>query len=1416
MFLTLALALGGAIVGAAIGKAVGASVGWFIGMTVGQLLSLSRDNPETGSVGPRRTEFRGLDSSFGIPVFKAYGTVRLNGNVIWAGPVIEDLVIERNCVSQQVGGFFGFFEKEQTTCSNVATYHYKQSFAVAFSHGEAADFIRIWASGVLLWNNSASNVTQDAQDSAATGRPESTAGPATLMQEVVLSEFITVTTTPTLRFYYGTPTQAVDAEIAEDVGAANCPAFRHTVYVVISNLDLERWGYRIPEITAEITYTGGAAYPTHIVRDTVGGGGRTFDRWATEVIPGGNDIIAVELQDPAPVWTFIDAYSGDMYRNFEWLPIINETFGTSANITEQGPLMGKVDGNGMWYWTGLIDGFDDPAIIQYDPIRGAVQQADVSTLTTFTRWISHMLHDKTRGLTFAVSSLLGEFLVFVNDRVTFAILNNMSVPEIDDTIELFQIYYPALDINANGAMVMDKEGIVWIGCNSSTNPLYRYDPDTNTLASQGIIYDTTQSPQVQIFDITGISYSWLDDTLVMRADFGGANDGVLKYDHNAGVVTLSNPGAAGGWATDAADNYSKGPHDGGQYIYYTDTGHNVQLNAITLEETRYPYGNWEQDRTPLSGPWVPQVRAWINTGVLQFDYLRANGAGIGLDVIVSDLILTDNEENDSRYGVTAADIDVTDLASKTVKGYTITEQQSIRSALVPLQQGFFFDYVESDAKLLFRIRGRSSIVTIPEDDLAAHEYGQDKGNRLQITYREEFDLPRELSVNYICQPLDYIQCTARFRRLRTDASSNMGFTLPVVMDQDEAQEVAEVLHTDAWTERAVFNFALGPKFLYLDPTDNITISLDDGSAHFMRLTKTVIGRNGIILCEGVADETSLYTAPNAEGVIGDYTPAPFAYNPFTITPVLPALPPLTVTNDDFSLYVGLTTYDTGGIFEPVDVYVTSSGSALRFVGSIDSPAASGSIDTEVEHPDTPAGFYGAIDNGQTITLITPPNEGPSTVTEEQLYQGQNVAVMGDEVLGFQTVSANSPDNGVYTLSGIIRGLRGTDHNVDRHVFPESFLLVENLLRVPMDEQQLNQTITIVLRPKGATESVLQVIEYQGASAAPLAPTDPQVTTSGSPEDYVVSWTRRDRVWGAWSDMGDIPNSEATEDYQLDIMDRDGNVLRTLSATDTTTLTYTNAQMVSDFGSVPETFYGILFQISATVGRGWPRRFVARPDSDYYARNFSADLASPPSTPANVSQKWVTTGYSYNVESEATSDYGASLHLDSSTDGRHMLSFDDLGETRDVELLVRFQVTTWGAASAGAGPRLHVRTRGTAASEQGVYLGFNADGSSVGVWRYDTGTATQIGSVSISTLAHLAGFSTSLQNAVWYRVRFRVSGWRYQVKVWRDDTNEPGLWDLETYYSMTHEYGWTGVGCFESYIDTKFDWIYGAVNGRRAG
>jgi hypothetical protein len=111
--------------------------------------------------------------------------------------------------------------------------------------------------------------------------------------------------------------------------------------------------------------------------------------------------------------------------------------------------------------------------------------------------------------------------------------------------------------------------------------------------------------------------------------------------------------------------------------------------------------------------------------------------------------------------------------------------------------------------------------------------------------------------------------------------------------------------------------------------------------------------------------------------------------------------------------------------------------------------------------------------------------------------------------------------------------------------------------------------------------------YRGVNLRPLSP----IALTGdrdSGNDWALSWIRRTRDGGEWRDFVDASLGEATEAYAIDVY-ADGSyavVKRTITASSPSCV-YASADQVADFGANQATLYLKLYQISATVGRGYP-------------------------------------------------------------------------------------------------------------------------------------------------------------------------------------------------------------------------------------
>jgi hypothetical protein len=186
------------IVLTAIGTAIGGPIGGALGAFVGQ----QADRAVFGSgsrEGPRLKELSVTKSSYGQPMPRHFGRMRVGGSVIWATDLVEN--------SSTSGGK----GKPKTT-----SYSYSASFAVALSSTPIERVGRIWADGNLLRGA--------ADDLKVEGE---------------------------LRIYKGNGDAPVDPLIAADKGRQT-PGFRDCAYAVFENLQLADFGNRIPALTFEI------------------------------------------------------------------------------------------------------------------------------------------------------------------------------------------------------------------------------------------------------------------------------------------------------------------------------------------------------------------------------------------------------------------------------------------------------------------------------------------------------------------------------------------------------------------------------------------------------------------------------------------------------------------------------------------------------------------------------------------------------------------------------------------------------------------------------------------------------------------------------------------------------------------------------------------------------------------------------------------------------------------------------------------------------------------------------------------------------------------------------------------------------------------------------------------------------------
>src|SRR5690606_37951011 len=103
---------------------------------------------------------------------------------------------------------------------------------------------------------------------------------------------------------------------------------------------------------------------------------------------------------------------------------------------------------------------------------------------------------------------------------------------------------------------------------------------------------------------------------------------------------------------------------------------------------------------------------------------------------------------------------------------------------------------------------------------------------------------------------------------------HLEITLPAALRNSSAKKIARRILYTAWSERHKVDFRLTRDYLYLDPSDVITLQLDDGRELDTRITDMNQGANYEIEMSGVANYIGSYEHDAVADEDGGSVPQP--------------------------------------------------------------------------------------------------------------------------------------------------------------------------------------------------------------------------------------------------------------------------------------------------------------------------------------------------------------------------------------------------------------------------------------------------------------------------------------------------------------------------------------------------------------
>lgn len=618
-------------------------------------------------------------------------------------------------------------------------------------------------------------------------------------------------------------------------------------------------------------------------------------------------------------------------------------------------------------------------------------------------------------------------------------------------------------------------------------------------------------------------------------------------------------------------NFQQGPVNGflftirNEYIYKINTANRV-VNK-TYGTVPVSVG------TTYSSIYDPIINcAWVqsSTGLHRVYLDRGIPARIPLEEVVEDIC--------GEIDLGSAEIDTTDLISDNVTGYRIDGRMSARAALQPLMDTYLFDAVESDGKIKFVKRGGSAAVNIPEDELGAYTYGADRPQELTLTRGQEVDLPKSIEISYADFNADYQAGVQRTQRINVNATGALNYRLPMTLSADEVKQLAEITMGEKWIERTRASAFIPNKYAYLEPTDIVNITR--GSETHRLFVADIRRGDGLLELQCNVDDADIYTS-NASGTTQTLPDTVINY-PGTTTFYMIDCPALDDTFNRSGIYCAAAGYTSS--WHGAQLYRSlDAGQTFVTFDSVTETSIVGSTDSALG--DHTEGNVIDWDNSLTVTLLDD-SAALSSCTELQLLNGANACMIGDEIVKFMTVTDDGSSK--WTLSGLLRGRRGTNWAISTHEKVERFILFDSgktiFSNLPLSDLANSRTYGAISYGMDVNTGTRRVITTELRTLKPYSPAAFTFTVDGS-KNIDLAWIRRTRIGGAWNDYVDVPLSENSEEYEVDvIVPTTGVVQRTLESI-VENVQYTRALQLTDFSATDAVQFKV-YQISDDVGRGW--------------------------------------------------------------------------------------------------------------------------------------------------------------------------------------------------------------------------------------
>ncbi len=453
-----------------------------------------------------------------------------------------------------------------------------------------------------------------------------------------------------------------------------------------------------------------------------------------------------------------------------------------------------------------------------------------------------------------------------------------------------------------------------------------------------------------------------------------------------------------------------------------------------------------------------------------------------------------------QLGLTASQIDVTQVSAIPVTGMTVASRIDGKSALQPILDAYSVDLADINGKITAVPRGGAPVATLTFDDMGAQIVSS--GNvpvtqRIVKTREPDTNLPSRVDVGYFSPTVDMQQAAQGAVKQSALILNNVSLQYPLTLNDAEAKAIASKQLFLPYIERLSAVISLMPKWEILSVTDVLLVQTDVyGTLQRMRLTEAETGMMGEIKTTFTRDDNGVLTQQTNSGTPtgGFVTRSP------VITDFL-AWSGTELRNEDGAT-PGIYVAATGGAgWGGCSILIsTDGGSTYPSVGSCASRSVFGTVTNALSSNYSPNSTGFDATNALSVAV----NGALTSTNENDVKNGQgNYGLLLSnntnsdnrtdyEIFGFANVSLVSANS--YTISDLLRAQRSTvatgHNNTDYFV-----QLSSAVVRIPVSTNLVGQTVLVKCVSSGIDP--LTVTAQSVYIAAPTAPyaSDASVTAA---------------------------------------------------------------------------------------------------------------------------------------------------------------------------------------------------------------------------------------------------------------------------------------------------------------------------------